>query len=84
MRDDERTLFVVCLVVLCPMGNFGDDKLHERPGICRDLRMPCGDVLAEHRMQTTAREPRGQSPLDANAPSCVTRMSLSRARVSAT
>ena len=63
MRDDERTLFVVCLVVLCPMGNFGDDKLHERPGICRDLRMPCGDILAEHRMQTTAREPRGQIAL---------------------
>ena len=56
MHDDERALFVVCLLLLHPIGDFGDGELHERPGACRDLSMLRGDLLAKHRMQAAARE----------------------------
>ena len=63
MRDDERVLFVVCLLFLRPVGDFGDGKLHERPGICPDPCMLRGNLLAKHRVQAAAREARRQVAL---------------------
>ena len=63
MLDDERTFSFVRLFLLRPIGNLGDVKLHKRPSICRDPRMLCGNLLAKDRMQTIARQARGQITL---------------------